>query len=238
MIFNNINLESEFNFHLKDSLIIPKPRKNVRKVNVVGRDSTLIRDYKTYQNYRVSVSGHMLKDKRQQFNNLFSKKGKLTYPSDESFFIYANLFDEITYKEIIKDLIAVDFTLECEPYIYAFSGLSEIALKAENALSSSYINSFLTSSLPTIKIKANGNITLKSTNASKVYTLKLSNLNASREVIIDSHRKIIYRDDFLNLSNEAVGEFPIFSSGTNSLSITTTDVNSLSIKVIPNWRAL
>lgn len=211
---------------------IPIPERNIELKSLKGRDGSLTRDYKTYNDIKISVSLNFISGENDFINKgaeigdwLYNiNDNKLIFSDNDKFYYKVK---KIECKDIERSLkIIGKFTVAfvCDPYKYYIDN-NEIEITNSTEIVSPIL---VESSKPLITVFGAGDINL-TINNKRVQLEKVD-----ENIIIDSVLKECYKGKD-NLNYKMHGEFPKLIRGSNTIEITGT-IEKIIIKA--NWRCL
>ncbi|ELC8455927.1 phage tail family protein [Clostridium perfringens] len=211
---------------------IPIPERNIELKSLKGRDGSLTRDYKTYNDIKISVSLNFISGENDFINKgaeiadwIYNiNDNKLTFSDNDKFYYKVKKIEFNDIERSLKVIGKFIVTFICDPYKYYLEN-NEIELTNSIKINSPML---VESSKPLITVLGTGDITLLINNR-KVLLEKVEN-----KITIDSQLMECYQDKE-NLNYKMHGEFPILNNGENTIEITGS-IEKITIK--PNWRCL
>ncbi len=211
---------------------IPIPERNIELKSLKGRDGSLTRDYKTYNDIKISVSLNFISGENDFINKgaeiadwLYNiNDNKLIFSDNDKFYYKVK---KIECKDIERSLKVIGkfiVTFVCDPYKYYLEN-NDIEITNSTEVNSPML---VVDSEPIISISGSGNINLI------INDKRIVLENVEENLIINSSILECYKEKE-NLNYKMSGEFPILKNGENTINI---EGNIKSIKIKPNWRCL
>lgn len=211
---------------------IPIPERNIELKSLKGRDGSLTRDYKTYNDIKISVSLNFISGENDFINKgaeiadwLYNiTDNKLIFSDNDKFYYKVK---KIECKDIERSLKVIGkfiVTFVCDPYKYYLEN-NDIEITNSTEVNSPML---VVDSEPIISISGSGNINLI------INDKRIVLENVEENLIINSSILECYKEKE-NLNYKMSGEFPILKNGENTINI---EGNIESIKIKPNWRCL
>ena len=211
---------------------IPIPERNIELKSLKGRDGSLTRDYKTYNDIKISVSLNFISGENDFINKgaeigdwLYNiNDNKLIFSDNEKFYYKVKKIECKDIERSLKIIGKFIVTFVCDPYKYYIDN-NEIEITNSTEIVSPIL---VESSKPLITVFGAGDINL-TINNKRVQLEKVD-----ENIIIDSVLKECYKGKD-NLNYKMHGEFPKLIRGSNTIEITGT-IEKIIIKA--NWRCL
>ena len=211
---------------------IPIPERNIELKSLKGRDGSLTRDYKTYNDIKISVSLNFISEENDFINKgaeiadwLYNiNDNKLIFSDNDKFYYKVK---KIECKDIERSLKVIGkfiVTFVCDPYKYYIDN-NEIEITNSTEIVSPIL---VETSKSLITVFGTGDIDLTINNKK----VQLEKIDGS--ITIDSSIKECYKEKE-NLSYRMIGEFPKLIRGKNTINI---NGNIEKIIIKPNWRCL
>lgn len=211
---------------------IPIPERNIELKSLKGRDGSLTRDYKTYNDIKISVSLNFISGENDFINKgaeiadwLYNiNDNKLIFSDNDKFYYKVK---KIECKDIERSLKVIGkfiVTFVCDPYKYYLEN-NDIEITNSTEINSPML---VVDSEPIISISGSGNVNLI------INDKRIVLENVEENLIINSSILECYKEKE-NLNYKMSGEFPILKNGENTINI---EGNIKSIKIKPNWRCL
>lgn len=220
-IFNGISSE-KFGIIVNKLPSIFRPAKDIKKIEIEGRDGFLLQDNNAYESIIKTVECTIRNTEQiDEICEWLNGSGDVIFSSEDTKKYKATIINEIEFSKILREFKSFIIQFECQPYGHDLNN-SVITLTKNDVI----YNSTNTISKPTIKIFGTGSVDL-TINSS---TIHLTNIVDYVE--INSELMDCYKDTVLK-NNDMNGDFPIFTKGKNVISWTGTVV---AIEIIPNWR--
>ena len=230
-IFNN-KKNTDLGIQVVKRPNIPIPERNIELKSLKGRDGSLTRDYKTYNDIKISVSLNFISGKNDFINKgaeiadwLYNiNDNKLIFSDNDKFYYKVK---KIECKDIERSLKVIGkfiVTFICDPYKYYIDN-NEIEITNSTEIISP---SLVVESKPVVTVIGTGDIDLNINNK-RVHLEKIDG-----NITIDSILKECYKGNN-NLNYKMHGEFPKLIRGKNSININ-GDIEKIKIKA--NWREL
>lgn len=211
---------------------IPIPERNIELKSLKGRDGSLTRDYKTYNDIKISVSLNFISGENDFINKgakiadwLYNiTDNKLIFSDNDKFYYKVKKIECKDIERSLKVIGKFTVTFVCDPYKYYIDN-NEIEITNSTEIVSPIL---VESSKPLITVFGTGDINL-TINNKRVQLEKVD-----ENLIINSSILECYKEKE-NLNYKMSGEFPILKNGENTINI---EGNIKSIKIKPNWRCL
>ncbi|EGT3605421.1 phage tail protein [Clostridium perfringens] len=230
-IFNN-KKNTDLGIQVVKRPNIPIPERNIELKSLKGRDGSLTRDYKTYNDIKISVSLNFISGENDFINKgaeiadwLYNiNDNKLIFSDNDKFYYKVK---KIECKDIERSLKVIGkfiVTFVCDPYKYYLEN-NDIEITNSTEVNSPML---VVDSEPIISISGSGNINLI------INDKRIVLENVEENLIINSSILECYKEKE-NLNYKMSGEFPILKNGENTINI---EGNIKSIKIKPNWRSL
>lgn len=230
-IFNN-KKNTDLGIQVVKRPNIPIPERNIELKSLKGRDGSLTRDYKTYNDIKISVSLNFISGENDFINKgaeiadwLYNiTDNKLIFSDNDKFYYKVK---KIECKDIERSLKVIGkfiVTFVCDPYKYYLEN-NDIEITNSTEVNSPML---VVDSEPIISISGSGNINLI------INDKRIVLENVEENLIINSSILECYKEKE-NLNYKMSGEFPILKNGENTINI---EGNIKSIKIKPNWRCL
>ena len=230
-IFNN-KKNTDLGIQVVKRPNIPIPERNIELKSLKGRDGSLTRDYKTYNDIKISVSLNFISGENDFINKgaeivdwLYNiNDNKLIFSDNDKFYYKVK---KIECKDIERSLKVIGkfiVTFVCDPYKYYLEN-NDIEITNSTKINSPIL---VVDSEPIINISGTGNINLIINDKRTVLE------NVDESLIINSSILECYKGKE-SLNYKMSGEFPILKRGENIINI---EGNIKNIKIKPNWRCL
>ncbi|HAT4229054.1 TPA: phage tail protein [Clostridium perfringens] len=230
-IFNNKN-NTDLGIQVVKRPNIPIPERNIELKSLKGRDGSLTRDYKTYNDIKISVSLNFISGENDFLNKVAEiadwlyniNDNKLIFSDNDKFYYKVK---KIECKDIERSLKVIGkfiVTFVCDPYKYYLEN-NDIEITNSTKINSPML---VVDSEPIISISGSGNVNLI------INDKRIVLENVEENLIINSSILECYKEKE-NLNYKMSGEFPILKNGENTINI---EGNIKSIKIKPNWRCL
>ncbi|QAA31249.1 distal tail protein Dit [Clostridium manihotivorum] len=230
IFFNNKDSLRDLNLNIEQRPNFPVPERDIRIIDIDGRNGSLTRDLGTYKDIPVPISFNLV-DRNDIHQTVRNVKRWLIGNIDNRELIQSDdpdYFYKVKQVKVDKEIermlwVAGKFTATflCAPFQYSRKGQNTISLRKPGEI----YNEGTFQSEPLITIYGMGNITI-------VINGSLINLkNIDEYMIIDSVSKDAYKDS-INMNNSMIGAFPILQEGVNSI---TWSGNVDSVEIVPNW---
>ncbi|WP_283718941.1 distal tail protein Dit [Clostridium perfringens] len=230
-IFNN-KKNTDLGIQVVKRPNIPIPERNIELKSLKGRDGSLTRDYKTYNDIKISLSLNFISGENDFINKgaeivdwLYNiNDNKLIFSDNDKFYYKVK---KIECKDIERSLKVIGkfiVTFVCDPYKYYLEN-NDIEITNSMKINSPIL---VVDSEPIISISGTGNINLIINDKRTVLE------NVDESLIINSSILECYKGKE-SLNYKMSGEFPILKRGENIINI---EGNIKNIKIKPNWRCL
>ena len=226
--FNGKSSE-DFNLIISEKNIYSAPARDISYQSVPGRNGDVIIDNNRFENISISytVGCKDIKSNIKGIKEWLCKSGyfKLTDSFEPEYFRLASFSSALDVTEVIKNVGNAKVSFNCKPFMYLTEG------EETKSFTSSFVitNPESYDAEPYMKISGSGDVTLYIN--SKAYKIN----NISSYIEIDSELMAAYKGNVLCNNQIGFAEFPILSSGENSISWTGT-VSKIEIK--PRWKTL
>lgn len=213
-----------YNTFLATSTMFDAPARDVKTIEIPGRNGDVIYDNGRYKNFAASVTAYIPKDMQTYVgglrNWLLSKAGYCRYEDtlhpDE--FRMARYTGGFELEESDRVGASVKLSFDCKPQRFLKSG-EQFASYASGTV---IYNPTMYTALPIIRCNGNGSITLGGT------TITIS--GNTGQIYIDCDLQDAYLGT-TNKNGNVSQAFPVLSPGNNALTYTgVTDV-----QVMPRW---
>ncbi|EIF6295402.1 phage tail family protein [Clostridium perfringens] len=211
---------------------IPIPERNIELKSLKGRDGSLTRDYKTYNDIKISVSLNFISGKNDFINKgaeiadwLYNiTDNKLIFLDNDKFYYKVKKIECKDIERSLKVIGKFTVTFVCDPYKYYIDN-NEIEITNSTEIISPPL---VVESKPIVTVIGNGDIYLNINNKK----IQLEKIDGN--IIIDSILKECYKENN-NLNYKMHGEFPKLIRGNNNINFSGS-IEKIIIK--PNWRCL
>lgn len=230
-IFNN-KKNTDLGIQVVKRPNIPIPERNIELKSLKGRDGSLTRDYKTYNDIKISVSLNFISGENDFINKgaeiadwLYNiTDNKLIFSDNDKFYYKVKKIECKDIERSLKVIGKFRVTFVCDPYKYYLEN-NDIEITNSTEVNSPML---VVDSEPIISISGSGNINLI------INDKRIVLENVEENLIINSSILECYKEKE-NLNYKMSGEFPILKNGENTINI---EGNIKSIKIKPNWRCL
>lgn len=224
LIFNNCN-NLDVGLSMVSRPSIPSPKPKVQVVSIPGIDGTYTQML-GYEDIQISVDFNKLC--RKNFNEfirdvnewLYDIQDKKLYFSDDLDFYYRVkrlvVGDKTRTK---KNYTRFNVTFICEPYQYAEEGRFEFPIQSGAEI----YNPYYVDSLPVFKLYGEGLMTLSVNH-------QVIEVNVGQSLIIDSEKKLTYREDGTLCNANQKGVYPVLKPGRNMIQVTGGQLERLIIQ--------
>lgn len=192
---------------LADKPTIERAKREIKEIEVIGRHSNLIEDYKTYSNITIPLTILSVKEEIWLDENLldtFNGKGgelKLSWLQGSFKVKYVSKFS--IKQEGASYTISLEFV--CEPFRYLDEEMIEIDSNEKIFISGNYETEHVTT------VYGSGDISLL------INDEQINFKSVDGYIIIDTDRLICYKDNSA-ANNKMVGEFIRLKAGLNTIS--------------------
>ncbi|XZL26591.1 distal tail protein Dit [Clostridium perfringens] len=211
---------------------IPIPERNIELKSLKGRDGSLTRDYKTYNDIKISVSLNFISGENDFINKgaeiadwIYNiNDNKLIFSDNDKFYYKVKKIECKDIERSLKIIGKFIVTFVCDPYKYYIDN-NEIEITNSTKINSPIL---VVDSEPIISISGTENINLIINDKRTVLE------NVDESLIINSSILECYKGKE-SLNYKMSGEFPILKRGENIINI---EGNIKNIKIKPNWRCL
>lgn len=226
--YNGI-ISSDMQVLIKERPDIPAPLRRYEKIEVAGRDGSLIESDGSYDDISIPVTFNYMTREDTWFEVFRNVKKwlhsdgekELVFQDDPDYFFKVKMVEIGTNERTSLRVGNFTATFLCDPFHYAVSGKDAIEL------SGSLFNHFDVSH-PVYKISGNGSC-----------DLTVNNRKVSSEIedyiVIDTDRMISYKDNIpKNTSIKGNYSDLYLVPGANDVAVS----DGFSVSIIPNWRCL
>jgi phage-related protein len=227
VIINNQNTKT-LGFALKGRPNIPSANKRYESTEVEGRDGSLTR-FLGYEDLKFSLNFNILfqtdiKQKLREIKGVLAQAKTLSFDDSPNFFYKIKQAQISETESVIKasGVFSVEFI--AEPYEYETSATGNYSVK-----SFTIANKTTTTALPIIKIYGSGTVVLNINGRG----ITMTGLTSS--ITLDSELQEAYSGLTTNMNSNMSGEFPVFRTGNNTITITG---NVTKTEIDNNWRWL
>ncbi|EOU1703537.1 hypothetical protein MNZ20_001941 [Clostridium perfringens] len=231
LIFNNKDSLKDLGIGVASLPSIPFSLEDIKEYKIQGRNGSLIRKYRTYQDRKIVFDLVVINysDSAKAYNTISRwlyeiKDNKLFYDKEDVYFKVKNISIDGLQKQAFYGEGLFKVTFIVEPFLY-YKENQEIEITSNTKIVSP---EFAYDGVPEITILGTGDITLLINNK-KVLLEKVEN-----SITINSQLMECYKDKE-NLNYRMYGEFPILNNGENTVEIIGS-IEKIIIK--PNWRCL
>ncbi|MGU8586294.1 distal tail protein Dit [Clostridium perfringens] len=231
LIFNNKDSLKDLGIGVASLPSIPFSLEDIKEYKIQGRNGSLIRKYRTYQDRKIVFNLVVINysDSAKAYNTISKwlyeiKDNKLFYDKEDVYFKVKNISIDGLQKQAFYGEGLFKVTFIVEPFLY-YKENQEIEITSNTKIVSP---EFAYDGVPEITILGTGDITLLINNK-KVLLEKVEN-----SITINSQLMECYKDKE-NLNYRMYGEFPILNNGENTIEITGS-IEKIIIK--SNWRCL
>ena len=139
------------------------------------------------------------------------KDNKLIFADDKEFYYVVKLVElDSEFSRTLQDLGECQVNFIVEPFRRKLSELNPIPITSGRIIH----NDGAVESKPIIRIEGEGSVTLKVND-------KTIKVNVSGHLVIDSERRLCYRDDGTFQNTNLTGEYPSLEKGENTITWTT-----------------
>lgn len=194
---------------------IPSPKQKIQSVSIPGIDGT----YTEILGYEdLSISVEFNKKCRTDFQDFIRKINEWFYHLQDRKLYFS---DDLDFYYRVKRVVVEDkerqrkhytkfkVTFICEPYQYTDDGRFGMTIQSGAEI----YNPYYVESLPIFKLYGEGLMTLKVNH-------QVIEVNVGQSLIIDSEKKLTYREDGTLCNANQKGEYPVLEPGRNIVSIT------------------
>ncbi|MDM0532446.1 hypothetical protein QTH05_03020 [Clostridium perfringens] len=231
LIFNNKDSLKDLGIGVASLPSIPFSLEDIKEYKIQGRNGSLIRKYRTYQDRKIVFDLVVINysDSAKAYNTISKwlyeiKDNKLFYDKEDVYFKVKNISIDGLQKQAFYGEGLFKVTFIVEPFLY-YKENQEIEITSNTKIVSP---EFAYDGVPEITILGTGDITLLINNK-KVLLEKVEN-----SITINSQLMECYKDKE-NLNYRMYGEFPILNNGENTIDIS-GNIEKIIIK--SNWRCL
>lgn len=193
---------------------IPSPKQKIKSYDIPGSDGTHT-EILGYED--ISIVVELNKKCKDNLNDYIRKINKWLYHVSDRKLIFS---DNLGYYYRVKRVVVDDktrtrikytrfnVTFICEAYQYTNEGQYELEISPSAQL----INPYFESSLPVIKIYGEGYMKLNIND-------QVVEVNVGQSIIINSDKKLTYRDDSTMCNSSQKGDYPKLGPGVNQITI-------------------
>ena len=227
VIINNQNTKT-LGFALVGRPSIASAEKKYETTEVEGRDGSLTR-FLGYEDLKFSLNFNILfqsdiKQKLREIKGVFATASTLSFDDSPNFFYKIKQAQISETESVIKasGVFSVDFV--AEPFEY-----QKTSSVAYTTKSISLTNQTTAEALPLIKVTGTGTVVLNVNGTG----ITLTGLTSS--ITLDSELQEAYTGLTTNMNSNMNGNFPVFKTGSNSITWTGTVTK---VEIDPQWRWL
>ncbi|HAT4185416.1 distal tail protein Dit [Clostridium perfringens] len=231
LIFNNKDSLKDLGIGVASLPSIPFSLEDIKEYKIQGRNGSLIRKYRTYQDRKIVFDLVVINysDSAKAYNTISKwlyeiKDNKLFYDKEDVYFKVKNISIDGLQKQAFYGEGLFKVTFIVEPFLY-YKENQEIEITSNTKIVSP---EFAYDGVPEITVLGTGDISLLINNK-KVLLEKVEN-----SITINSQLMECYKDKE-NLNYRMYGEFPILNNGENTIDIS-GNIEKIIIK--SNWRCL
>lgn len=226
VIFNDLDSRLITGLMICELPPITKPKMRVQETVIDGVDGSIIEEL-GYEAYDKSLKiGLTYNYNVEQIMKYFNGEGNIVFSNEPNRFYKVKIIDQIDYNKLLRYKTAT-VKFRVQPFKYLYKETYQRFLNPINVVA---LNEGLETSKPIIKIKGSGTIEFKQEGISIFsYTFPTE----ETEVTIDSEKQDAYFENVLKNRN-MTGEFPIFRSGRNNITIV-GNVTELNIIANSRW---
>lgn len=194
---------------------IPSPKQKIQSVSIPGTDGT----YTEILGYEdLSISVEFNKKCRTDFQDFIRKVNEWFYHLQDRKLYFS---DDLDFYYRVKRVVVEDkerhrqhytkfkVTFICEPYQYTEVGRFGMTIQSGAEI----YNPYYVESLPVFKLYGEGLMTLN-------INEQILEVNVGQTLIIDSEKKLTYREDGTLCNANQRGGYPVLEPGWNVVSIT------------------
>lgn len=194
---------------------IPSPKQKTQSVSIPGTDGT----YTEILGYEdLSISVEFNKKCRTDFQDFIRKVNEWFYHLQDRKLYFS---DDLEFYYRVKRVVVEDkerhrkhytkfkVTFICEPYQYTEAGRFGMTIQSGAEI----YNPYYVESLPVFKLYGEGLMTLN-------INEQILEVNVGQTLIIDSEKKLTYREDGTLCNANQRGAYPVLEPGRNVVSIT------------------
>lgn len=230
-IFNN-KKNTDLGIQVVKRPNIPIPERNIELKSLKGKDGSLTRDYKTYNDIKISVSLNFISGENDFINKgaeiadwIYNiNDNKLIFSDNDKFYYKVKKIECKDIERSLKIIGKFIVIFVCDPYKYYIDN-NEIEITNSTEIVSPML---VVDSEPIISISGSGNINLI------INDKRIVLENVEENLIINSSILECYKEKE-NLNYKMSGEFPILKRGENIINV---EGSIKSIEIKPNWRCL
>ena len=227
VIINNQNTKN-LGFALVGRPSIPSANKRYESTEVEGRDGSLTR-FIGYEDLKFTLTFNILfqndiKQKLREIKGLLSGAKTLAFDDSPNFFYKIKQAQISDTETIIKSSGVFTVEFVCEPFEYEKTSSAAYTTKPI-----SLTNQTTAESLPIIKVTGTGTVVLTVNGTG----ITLTGLTSS--ITLDSELQEAYTGLTTNMNSNMNGNFPVFKTGSNSITWTGTVTK---VEIDPQWRWL
>ena len=227
VIINNQNTKT-LGFALKGRPNIPSANKRYESTEVEGRDGSLTR-FLGYEDLKFSLNFNILfqsdiKQKLREIKGVLAQASTLSFDDAPNFYYKIKRCQISETESVIKasGVFSVEFV--AEPYEYQKTSITSYTTKPI-----SLTNQTTAEALPIIKVTGTGTVVLTVNGTG----ITLTGLTSS--ITLDSELQEAYTGLTTNMNSNMNGNFPVFKTGSNSITWTGTVTK---VEIDPKWRWL
>jgi predicted phage tail component-like protein len=220
---------SDFGLTISQKDIYSAPVSDVSLVPVPGRNGDVLLDNNRFNNITVSydVAFRNVKSRASAIKLWLCRAGYfvLTDTYQPTYFRMAAFSSNLKIDELIENVGQAQISFNCKPFMYSLAGQETITQAEPGTVT----NPETFAALPYIKITGSGDITRPI--GSNSYSIT----GVSSYIELDSELMAAYKGSVLCNDKINFTEFPVLTTGANSISWTGTVSK---VEIVPRWRTL
>lgn len=227
----------EYGCVITEPPVRPFPKRRYEKQSVYGRSGDLIIDSESYDNIQItykavtipglygsrSIDEILSEIKNWLCSSVEYRKLYDTELPDGFYYAFCSGISDAVCT--FDDMYEFSITFDCKPFFYFDSGQQIIT--AGQSITLFNLGNISSKPLLQIHMSVSGTVGISVNNGTSSTILNVNN-----DVYIDSERQLIYSAGS-DKSDDFYGDYPIFSPGRNTLSISSGSFDH--VKITPRW---
>lgn len=196
-----------------------KPTKDIKKIEIQGRDGFLVQDFGSYRSTIKSIECTIENlDRMAEICRWLDGSGDLIMSNHNDKKYEATIINQIDFLKVIKQFHRFIIQFECQPFARELFPQT-VVFSATKVLH----NIGAVKAYPTIVLYGSGDLSINING--NTFTVNGVNSKAT----IDSENLIAYENSKLLITS---GEFPVLKLGKNAINVS----GATKVEVTPNWR--
>ena len=223
---------TDFNIVITKTNQISGPERNIKIVEVDGRDGALLIDKGNYKSFELEIEcsidasneniHYIARNIKKWLQSDFKFK-KLIFSDDPEYYYEASCINKLDIEEVINLLGEFKLTFLCKPFKKQVNAEFPIVLTSSITLYNKTMPS-----KPYIKVVGSGDITIN------INSQKLILKGVEGYIEVDTELYNCFKGN-LNQNNKMYSDFPVLEEGINNI---TWEGNVSRLEIIPRWVVL